>query len=48
LMVSCLACSSTLKMEAVRSSKTSVNFYRYTNIVILMVIPFRNANPTTV
>jgi hypothetical protein len=28
LLVSCLACSSTSKMEAVRSSETSVNVYR--------------------
>jgi hypothetical protein len=28
LMVSCLSYSSTLKMEAVRSSETLVNFYR--------------------
>jgi hypothetical protein len=44
LLVVCLDCSSTLKIEAVRSSEMSVNFYRTTRRHII-VIAVRTSNP---
>jgi hypothetical protein len=50
-LMCCLAYSAILKMEAVRSSETSVNFYRATRVISLKIVPFRDtgmrtSNPT--